>query len=67
MTDSQIIIALVIVALSILVPIVYSYNKKIKNRNLDEKLKESIYVTEKEKIRVYLDNINEVTRSRRNK
>jgi len=62
MTESQIIIALVLIALSILAPIVYSYNKKIKNRNLDEKLKESIYVTEKEKIRVYLDNINETTR-----
>ena len=62
MTDSQIIIALVIVAFSILVPIVYSYNKKIKSRNLNEKLKESVYVTEKEKIRVYLDNINETTR-----
>ena len=64
MTNYQIIIALVLVALSIIVPIVYSYNKKIKNRNLDEKLKESIYVTEEEKIRVYLDNINEVARSR---
>ena len=62
MMDSQIIIALVIVAFSILVPIVYSYNKKIKNRNLNEKLKESVYVTEKEKIRVYLDNINDTTR-----
>tara|TARA_B100000929_G_C15268204_1_gene339166 strand:+ start:104 stop:304 length:201 start_codon:yes stop_codon:yes gene_type:complete len=62
MTESQIIIALALIALSILAPIVYSYNKKIKNRNLDEKLKESIYVTEKEKIRVYLDNINETTR-----
>ena len=29
---------------------------------LNEKLKESVYVTEKEKIRVYLDNINETTR-----
>ena len=36
--------------------------KKIKSRNLNEKLKESVYVTEKEKIRVYLDNINETTR-----
>ena len=64
MTNSQIIIALVIVALSILVPIIYSYNKKIKSRNLNEKLKESVYVTEKEKIRVYLDQINEKTRSK---
>ncbi len=62
MTDSQLIIALIIISLSILVPIVYSYNKKIKSRNLNEKLKESVYVTEKEKIRVYLDNINEKTR-----
>ena len=64
MTESQIIIALALIALSILAPIVHSYNKKIKNRNLDEKLKESIYVTEKEKIRVYLDTINESTRAK---
>ena len=64
MTDSQLIIALIIVILSIIVPIIYSYKKKFEKRKLDEKLKESIYVTEKEKIRVYLDNINESTRSK---
>tara|TARA_B100001250_G_scaffold330642_1_gene295586 strand:+ start:117 stop:317 length:201 start_codon:yes stop_codon:yes gene_type:complete len=64
MTDSQLIIALIIISLSIIVPIIYSYKKKFEKRKLDEKLKESIYVTEKEKIRVYLDTINESTRAK---
>ena len=62
MTDSQLIIALIIVSLTIIVPIIYSFKKKFEKRKLEEKLKESIYVTEKEKIRVYLDTINESTR-----
>jgi len=64
MTDSQLVIVLIIVSLSIIVPIIYSYKKKFEKRKLDEKLKESIYVTEKEKIRVYLDTINESTRAK---
>ena len=38
--------------------------KKFEIRKLDKKLKESIYVTEKEKIRVYLNTINESTRAK---
>ena len=64
MTDSQLIIALIIISLSIIVPIIYSYKKKFEIRKLDKKLKESIYLTEKEKIRVYLDTINESTRAK---
>ena len=64
MTDSQLIIALIIISLSIIVPIIYSYKKKFEIRKLDKKLKERIYVTEKEKIRVYLDTINESTRAK---
>ena len=64
MTDSQLIIALIIVSLTIIVPIIYSFKKKFEKRKLEEKLKESIYVTEKEKIRVYLDTINESTRAK---
>jgi uncharacterized membrane protein YvbJ len=64
MTDSQLIIALIIVGLTIIVPIIYSFKKKFEKRKLEEKLKESIYVTEKEKIRVYLDTINESTRAK---
>ncbi len=41
-----------------------SYQKKLKQQKLDERLKESVYVSEKEKIRVYLDQINEKTRSK---
>ena len=41
-------------------PIYYSYKKK----KLERKLKEGREVTEKEKIRVYLDNINEKFRAK---
>ena len=51
----QIILALVIVGLSIIMPIYYSYKKK----KLAQQLKEGREVTEREKIRVYVDNINQ--------
>ena len=57
----QIILAIIIVGLSIVLPIYYSYKKK----NLENKLKEGRQVTEREKIRVYIDNINEKFRSKR--
>ena len=57
----QIILAIIIVGLSIVMPIYYSYKKK----KLERKLKEGREVTEKEKIRVYLDNINEKFRAKR--
>ena len=57
----QIILAVVIVSLSIIMPIYYSYKKK----KLERELKEGREVTEKEKIRVYLDNINEKFRAKR--
>ena len=50
----QIIIAIIIVGLSIIMPIYYSYKKK----KLAQQLKEGREVTERE-IRVYVDNINE--------
>ena len=56
----QIILAIIIVGLSIVMPIYYLYNKK----KLERKLKEGREVTEKEKIRVYLDNINEKFRAK---
>ena len=61
MENWQIIITIIIVGLSILLPIYYSYKKK----KLEQQLKEGREVTEKEKIRVYLDNINEKFRSKR--
>ena len=57
----QIILAIIIVGLSIVMPIYYSYKKK----KLERELKEGREVSEKEKIRVYLDNINEKFRAKR--
>ena len=64
MTNSQIILAVTIVGLSIIMPIYYSYKKKSEKRKIEERLKESRYVTEKEKIRVYIDQINQKTREK---
>ena len=57
----QIILAIIIVSLSIVMPFYYSYKRK----KLEKELKEGREVTEKEKIRVYLDNINEKFRAKR--
>tara|TARA_B100000941_G_C28115167_1_gene355245 strand:- start:213 stop:401 length:189 start_codon:yes stop_codon:yes gene_type:complete len=57
----QIILAIIVVGTSIIMPIYYLYKKK----KLDQKLKYGREVTEKEKIRVYLDNINEKFRAKR--
>lgn len=56
----QIILAIIIVGLSIVMPIFYSYKKN----QLDQKLKEGRTVTEREKIRVYIDSINEKFRAK---
>ena len=60
MENWQIILAIIIVSLSIVIPIFYSY----KNKKLKKALKEGREVTEREKIRVYLDNINEKFRAK---
>ena len=60
MESWQIVLAIIIVGLSIVMPIYYSYKKK----KLERELKEGRQVTEREKIRVYLDNINEKFRAR---
>ena len=57
----QIILAIIIVGLSIVMPIYYSYEKK---KKLVQQLKEGREVTEREKIRVYMDNINEKFRAK---
>tara|TARA_B100001142_G_C14133741_1_gene577895 strand:+ start:535 stop:738 length:204 start_codon:yes stop_codon:yes gene_type:complete len=64
MTNSEIILAIIIVGLSIVMPIYYSFNEKKKKRKLLEQLKEAKYVSEREKIRVHLDKINETTRAK---
>ena len=61
MENWQIILAIIIVGLSIVMPIFYSY----KNKKLKMALKEGKEVTEREKIRVYIDNINEKFRAKR--
>jgi len=58
----KIILAIVIVGLSIVIPIYYSYEKK---KKIAQQLKEGREVTEREKIRVYVDNINEKFRAKR--
>ena len=60
--------ALTIIGLSMLIFVIVFYlkraNEKRKVTKVQEQLKESKHVTEKEKIRVYLDKINDETRSR---
>ena len=57
-----------IIGLSMLIFVIVFYLKRInKNRKatkVQEQLKESKHVTEKEKIRVYLDKINDETRAK---
>tara|TARA_Y100001970_G_scaffold286088_1_gene407406 strand:- start:1562 stop:1750 length:189 start_codon:yes stop_codon:yes gene_type:complete len=60
MENWQIILATIVVGLSILTLLYYSYKKK----KLVRELKEGREVTEREKIRVYIDNINEKFRSK---
>ncbi len=57
----QIILAIIIVGLSIVMPIYYSYEKK---KKLIAQLKEGREVSEREKIRVYMDNINQKFRDK---
>ena len=64
MTTWQIILAIIIVGLSIIMPIYYSYKKKIEKRRLEEELKEGREVSEREKIRVYVDSINDKFRNK---
>ena len=56
----QIILAIIIVGLSIVMPIYYSYKKK----KLAQQLKEGKEVTEREKMRVYIDSINQKFRNK---
>jgi len=60
----QIILAIIIVGLSIIIPIYYSYKKKTEKRRLEEELKEGREVSEREKIRVYVDSINDKFRNK---
>jgi hypothetical protein len=60
--------ALTIIGLSMLIFLVVFYLKRAKEKRkakkIQEQLKESRHVTEREKIRVYLDKINDETRAK---
>ena len=60
----QIISAIIIVGLSIIMPIYYSYKRKTEKRKLEQELKEGREVSEREKIRVYVDSINDKFRNK---
>ena len=64
MNESQILFGLILITLSIFILAGYIYKKKLEQKKINDRLKESRYVTEKEKIRVYLNNINEATRAK---
>ena len=61
MTDSQIILTIVIVGLSIVMPIYYSYKRK-----KEKATERSAEALERMQIREYGRNINEEARARRN-
>ena len=64
MNSWQIILAIIIVGLSIIMPIYYSYKRKTEKRKLEQELKEGREVSEREKIRVYVDSINDKFRKK---
>jgi len=61
----QILLAVIIVGLSIVMPIFYSYQKKVEKQKVEQALKHGREVAEGEKIRVYLNQINETFRKKR--
>ena len=63
--DWQILLAIIIVGLSIVMPIYYSYQKKVEKQKVEQALKHGREVAEGEKIRVYLNQINETFRKKR--
>jgi hypothetical protein len=65
MTAPTIIACLIVIPLALLsIPLIKSSLAKKRKRVVEKQLKESRHVTEKEKIRVYLDKINEETRKK---
>ena len=63
MTTPTIIVCIIVILLVLLsIPLIKSSLAKKRQRVVEKQLKESKHVTEKEKIRVYLDKINEDTR-----
>ena len=65
MTTNTLIAIIIVILLALLsIPLIKSSLAKKRKRVVEKQLKESRHVTEKEKIRVYLDEINEETRKK---
>ena len=65
MTTPTIIACVIVIPLALLsIPLIKLSLAKKRQRVVEKQLKESKHVTENEKIRVYLDKINDETRSR---
>jgi|TARA_Y100000031_G_scaffold22580_1_gene23672 hypothetical protein len=65
MTMPTIIVCVIVIPLALLsIPLIKSSLAKKRQREVEKQLKESKHVTEKEKIRVYIDKINEETRNK---
>ena len=65
MTTHIIIACCIVIPLALLsIPLIKSSLAKRRQREVEKQLKESRHVTEKEKIRVYLDKINDKTRAK---
>ena len=65
MTMPTIIACVIVILLALLcIPLIKSSLAKKRKKVVEKQLKESKHVTEKEKIRVYLDKINDETRSK---
>lgn len=61
---NEMILILFVKAILITLIILIYHNKRLKKREFEEQLKQSKHVTEREKIRVYIDKINEATRAK---
>jgi|TARA_B100000401_G_scaffold365605_1_gene263690 hypothetical protein len=61
---NEMILILSVKAILITLIVLIYRNKKLKKREFEEQLKQSKHVTEREKIRVYIDKINEATRAK---
>ena len=65
MTTPTIIACVIVIPLALLsIPLFHSSLAKKRQRVVEKQLKVSKHVTEKEKIRVYLDKINDETRAK---
>ena len=66
MISLPLIFSVIVISLSVIFPIYYTYKKRFEENRINEKIKEAKYVSEEEKIRVYINNINQQTRDRYN-